>query len=111
MPVDGRPLPRTAIEGNTASIMFRITYRVVARFPHQELAIERLARRSESFRAMCQEYNDGVEAIDRWQDVARPRVELDELKGLLADLEAEILAALEEDATAGSGRHGRAGRL
>ena len=91
--------------------MARITHHVVARFPDHELAIERLVRTSESFREMCEEYNDGIEALERWQQAARPQVELAELRDSLADLEAEILEALQKDATAGSSRHRRADRL
>ncbi len=97
-----------ASERNLTPVMARITHRVVARFPYHELAIERLARSSESFRAMCEEYNDGIEALERWrQHAARQRAELDELGGLLADLEMEILAAIEGDA-AGSGQRRQA---
>ena len=87
-----------------SSIVPRITHRVVARFPGRELAIERLVRSSESFREMCEEYNEGVEALERWQQVARPQAELAELGNSLADLEAEILKALQEDAAAGCSR-------
>ncbi len=88
-----------------------VTRQVIARFPAHELAIERLARRSESFREMCEEYADGIEALERWQRAALPKASLDELGGLLADLEAEILAALEQDARAGLGPRGRTGGL
>jgi hypothetical protein len=91
--------------------MSRIAHRVVARFPDHELAIERLVRSSESFREMCEEYNEGVEALERWQAARRPEVELSELRDSLADLEAEILEALQKDATADSSRRGRADRL
>ena len=74
--------------------MAGVTRHVVARFPAYELAVERLFRSSESFREMCDEYNDGIEALERWRRAARPRAELEELKGLLTDLEAEILATL-----------------
>lgn len=56
---------------------------------------------------MCEEYNDGVEALERWQRAARRRAELEELRDLLADLEIEILAALQKDATADSGQNRR----
>jgi hypothetical protein len=87
-----------------------VTRHVVARFPDHELAVERLVRSSESFREMCEDYNDGVGALERWQYAALPKAEMDELRGSLAELEAEILAALEEDAKAGSGQGTRAGK-
>ena len=100
-----------ARERSLTPVMPRITRRVVARFPYHELAIERLARSSESFREMCEEYNDGIESLERWQQARRPEAELTELRDSLADLEAEILETLQKDATAGSSRRGRADRL
>lgn len=91
--------------------MPRITHRVVARFPDHELAIERLVRSSESFKEMCEEYNEGIVALERWQQAARPQTELAELRDSLAGLEAEILEALQEDTTAGSSRRRRADKL
>jgi hypothetical protein len=90
--------------------MPRITHRVVARFPDHELAIERLVRSSESFKEMCEEYDEGIEALERWQQAARPQTELAELRDSLADLEAEMLAALQEDAAPGSSRRRRSNR-
>ncbi len=78
---------------------------VVARFPEHELAIERLFRQSETFRSMCEDYADGVDAIRFWQDRDHPRAALKvaELRDCVADLEAEIVRALEEDASSRSG--------
>ena len=87
--------------------MARITHHVVARFPEHELAIERLVRSSESFKEMCEEYNEGIDALERWQQAARPQAEVAELRDSLADLEAEMLAALQGDAAAGSNRRRR----
>jgi histidinol dehydrogenase len=76
---------------------------VIERFPEHELAIERLARSSESFRSMCEDYAVGVEALRRWQrgtDATDPKraVMIAELRASLAELETEILQALEEAA-------------
>jgi hypothetical protein len=78
--------------------MSRLTHRVLARFPDHELAIERLARSSESFRAMCEEYTVGAEALEGWQQSAQRAAEVAELRESLAELEEEILEALQEEA-------------
>jgi hypothetical protein len=78
---------------------------VVARFPEHELAIERLFRRCESFRSMCEDYALGVEALQRWQSAPASKREtaIVELRHSLAELEAEILSALREEADWRSG--------
>jgi hypothetical protein len=76
---------------------------VVARFPEHELAIERLFRRSEAFRSMCEDYALGLEALRRWQfDAASKRgTAIVELRHSLEELEAEILSALHEEGATG----------
>ena len=78
---------------------------VIKRFPEHELAIERLLRKSESFRSMCDDYAVGVEALRRWERATDPKRELRiaELRDTLAALEEEILEALEQEATPRSG--------
>jgi len=76
---------------------------IVERFPEHELAIERLARSSESFRSMCEDYAVGVEALERWEratDATDPKrtVRIAELRESLVELETEIRQALEEAA-------------
>lgn len=91
--------------------MSRATRPVVTRFPEHELVIERLARTGESFRAMCEEYADGVDALSRWRRAGRPGAEVDELRDSLAELEEEILQAIRERAMPGARRRfGEQGR-
>jgi hypothetical protein len=83
--------------------MVRPATHVIERFPEHELAIERLARGSEGFRSMCEDYVVGVEALERWEratDATDPKrtVMIAELRHSLAELETEILQALEEAA-------------
>ena len=83
--------------------MARPATHVIERFPEHELAIERLARMSQSFLSMCEDYAVGVEALRRWQrgtDATDPQraVRIAELRELLAELEAEISQALEDAA-------------
>jgi hypothetical protein len=82
--------------------MAAVSRSVVARFPEHELAIERLFRRSEPFRSMCEDYALGVEALRRWQFATAPKREtaIAELRHSLAELEAEILSALQEEEAA-----------
>jgi hypothetical protein len=83
---------------------------VTERFPEHELAIERLARSSESFCSMCEDYALGVEALRRWERGMDPMraVRIAELRDSLAELEAEILEMLEREATSRSRQRGRA---
>lgn len=81
--------------------MSRITRVVIARFPEHELAIERLARRSESFHAMCEDYAAGVEALQRWLASTSHETEIAELRASLAELEEEIVEELLGENTAG----------
>ena len=92
-------------EAITTRLMPAVSRSVVARFPEHELAIERLFRQSESFRSMCEDYADGADALRFWQAANDPKgaLKVAELRDCLADLEAEILRALEEDASLRSG--------
>jgi hypothetical protein len=92
--------------------MAKLATHVVKRFPEHELAIERLVRTSESFRSMCDDYAVGLEALRRWARATDPKgaVRIAELCQSLAELEDEMLEALEQDAKACSGRRRRADR-
>jgi hypothetical protein len=81
--------------------MARPATQVIKRFPEHELAIERLVRRSESFRSMCEDYAVGVEALRGWQGATDPKrtARIAELHESLAELEQEMLEALEQEAT------------
>jgi hypothetical protein len=78
---------------------------VIERFPQHELAIERLFRTCETFRSICEDYAVGIEALRRWNDSTDPRrsERIAELRDTLAELEQEILEALEQDARSRSG--------
>jgi hypothetical protein len=83
---------------------------VIERFPQHELAIERLIRTSESFRSMCDDYAVGIEALRRWERASEAGhgARIAELRESLAELEAEMLEVLEQEALARSGRRRRA---
>jgi uncharacterized protein YdcH (DUF465 family) len=72
---------------------------VIARFPNHELTIERLVRTNESFQSMCEDYAAGAEALERWERVPDPKLaaNIAELRESLAELEDEILRALEQE--------------
>jgi ribosomal protein S19E (S16A) len=78
---------------------------VIERFPQHELAIERLVRTCETFRSMCEDYAVGIEALRRWEGSPDPRrsERIAELSDALAELEQEILEALEQDTRPRSG--------
>ena len=79
---------------------------VTKRFPEHELAIERLVRTSESFRSMCEDYAVGVEALGQWERASDPKhaTRIAELRDTLAEVEEEMLEALEQEAAARSGQ-------
>jgi hypothetical protein len=72
---------------------------LITRFPEHELAIERLVRTNETFRAMCEDYAMGVEALRRWERATDPKraVRIAELQDVLAELEDEMLEVLERE--------------
>jgi hypothetical protein len=81
-----------------AGPMARPATYVIKRFPEHELAIERLVRKSESFRSMCEDYAVGVEALGRWERATDPKrgAMIAELRDSLDELEDEIVRALRE---------------
>jgi len=85
--------------------MARPATHVIKRFPEHELAIERLVRRSEGFRSMCEDYAVGVEALRRWECATDPKrsARIAELRESLAELEEEMLEELNR-AAAGQSR-------
>jgi hypothetical protein len=92
-----------------AGPMARPATHVIKHFPEHELAIERLVRTNESFRSMCEDYAVGVEALQRWERAIDPKdpAMIAELRESLADLEEEMLEALEQEAVR-SGKRRRA---
>ena len=80
--------------------MARPATQVIERFPEHEVAIERLIKRSDSFRSMCDDYALGIDALRRWERTTDPKraVRIAELRESLAELEEEILTALEPTA-------------
>jgi hypothetical protein len=89
--------------------MARPAMHVIKRFPEHELAIERLVRRSESFRSMCDDYAVGIEALRRWERATDPKsaARIAELRESLAELEQEMLEELKQEAASRSGERRR----
>jgi hypothetical protein len=92
--------------------MARPVTHVIKRFPEHELAIERLARKSESFRSMCEDYAVGVEALLRWEHATDPKrsARIEELRESLAELEEEMLEELKQAAASRSNHCRRSDR-
>jgi hypothetical protein len=61
---------------------------------------------------MCDDYAVGVEALRRWELATDPKraLRIAELRDSLAELEEEMLEALEQEATARSGQRRRSDR-
>ena len=86
--------------------MARSAMDIIKRFPEHELAIERLVRKNEGFRSMCEDYTVGVAALRRWERASDSKrvVRIAELRESLAELEEEVLEALEREIASRSGR-------
>lgn len=65
---------------------------IINRLPEHELAIRRLSARDTGFRVSCEDFEDGAAALVRWKNAgADYAARVEEYRGLLDDLEAEIL--------------------
>jgi hypothetical protein len=71
--------------------------RVIERFPELAQAIRNAFHADPSFREMCDDYAEALDALQRWQasgDPQRP-ARIEEYQELATALESEIVAALE----------------
>jgi hypothetical protein len=70
--------------------------RVIERFPELAASIQDSFRDDRSFREMCSDYAETLEALQRWQasDVPQKAARTEEYRELAGALETEILAAL-----------------
>ncbi len=66
--------------------------RVMMRFPEYRKSIEKLYFQSESFKSLCEDYQECLSAIERWSRSVEERVKpyRKELLELKNDLEEEI---------------------
>lgn len=74
---------------------------IVNRFPQRELQLRRRCRRDAAFRAICADYEEATAALRRWQgagEAGEPKVA--EYATFLGELEAEILAGLDQSVPA-----------
>lgn len=78
--------------------MGRIAH-VVSRFPDSELAVHRLYARDTAFRAVCDDYEESLAALERWEPVDAARA--DDFRQLASEIEAEIAAYLKRPASGG----------
>lgn len=72
---------------------------VLDRLPHQRRALRERMLRDPSFRAICADYGAAVEALSGWESSSEPEASLraQEFRELVTELQAEILAALDEN--------------
>jgi hypothetical protein len=71
--------------------------RVIERFPELAASIQARFQGDESFREMCSDYAETLEALHRWQASDSPQraARIEEYRELAEALEIEILAALQ----------------
>jgi hypothetical protein len=70
--------------------------RAVARFPELAASIQDRFQGDESFREICRDYAETLEALQRWQASDSPQgaARVEEYRELAEGLEIEIVAAL-----------------
>jgi hypothetical protein len=69
------------------------------RFPEQELAIYRLCAHDPRFLGICEDYDEAVAALRRWDAADASRGDrVQEYRQIVADLEGEIETALAAEA-------------
>lgn len=78
--------------------MPRSTRHAIERLPAQRAALERRLLADRSFRALCEDYGEAIEALRRWEGSSDPRSgeRVAEFRALAAELEIEIRAYLAE---------------
>jgi len=72
------------------------THHVLDQLPQHGYALRERMIVDREFRSLCEDYGDALEALRRWEASAdRHRAaRIEEFRGLLAELEIEILAEL-----------------
>jgi hypothetical protein len=70
--------------------------RVIERFPKHEASIRDFFHADQSFREICGDYADTLEALERWQASSGPHktARIEEYQELARELESEVLTAL-----------------
>jgi uncharacterized protein YdcH (DUF465 family) len=74
---------------------------LLAQFPEDEAAVREWVARDASFNALCQEYRDVIELLDRFEREVkrlthrRASAEVTRLKHLRASLEEQLLSRIE----------------
>ena len=69
---------------------------IVGRFPAHELAIRRLCGLDTRFLSICEDYEEAVTVLRRWeQGGAEHIVRVNEYRGMVAELEVDILNEIE----------------
>lgn len=70
--------------------------RVIERFPKHAASIRDLFHADQSFREMCGDYAETLQALERWQASSRPQkaARAEEYRELARALEIEIATAL-----------------
>jgi hypothetical protein len=71
--------------------------RAIERFPELAASIRARCHDDQSFREMCDDYAEALEALQRWErsDGPQKSARIEEYRELVGALEIEILAALQ----------------
>ena len=71
-------------------------YAVIERFPEHEETIKQLFKNEYNFKLLCSDYRRCVKALEFWSksDLSEARQRKEEYKSLLAELEMEVFANL-----------------
>jgi len=67
---------------------------IVIRFPQLELQIRRRCSHDPRFASVCRDYGEAASALRHWRQQAAGDRRVREYEQILAELEAEVLAAL-----------------
>lgn len=68
---------------------------LAACFPGRELEIHRLQTQDADFRGICDDYDEALTALRRWEGAERDDARAEEYRQLTAELAAEILSILD----------------
>ena len=84
--------------------MARTMDAVVTRFPERELEIHRLRARDQEFKESCEDYDEALAAVRRWEGAGPAEAtKAEDYRRIVNVLEAEILGSL--DRARGRGPH------
>jgi len=81
------------------TVIQRVPFYVIERFPNHKGAINRIFRENETFRTICEDYQICTRALGRWNqsDSEEAPERIEEYKAMLRDLETELFQFLNPE--------------